>query len=72
MYFDNLQEFLSMGGHGLYVWLSYGLTWLVILVTIVAPLYQQKRFFAQQTQLQRRLSAHTYSKADSNSDNQLD
>ena len=23
-YFDTLSDFLTMGGHGLYVWLAYG------------------------------------------------
>jgi len=30
MYFDSLNEFLAMGGHGLYVWMSYGLFVLVL------------------------------------------
>ena len=35
MYFTSLNEFLAMGGHGLYVWLSYGifiavLTWNIL------------------------------------------
>ena len=29
-----LQEFFAMGGHGLYVWLSYALSWSVILVFV--------------------------------------
>ncbi len=31
MQFDNLQAFLAMGGHGLYVWLAYGATLLVLI-----------------------------------------
>ena len=31
MAFDSVAEFLAMGGHGLYVWLSYGATYLVLL-----------------------------------------
>ncbi len=28
--FDSFAEFLHMGGHGLYVWLAYGATYLVL------------------------------------------
>ncbi len=31
MYFDSLSEFLAMDGHGLYVWMSYGIFIVVIL-----------------------------------------
>ncbi len=30
MAFDSFTEFLAMGGHGFYVWLSYGLTFMVL------------------------------------------
>lgn len=30
MQFDSLNEFVAMGGHGLYVWLAYGATLLVL------------------------------------------
>jgi heme exporter protein D len=28
--FDSIAEFVQMGGHGLYVWLAYGATYLVL------------------------------------------
>ncbi len=31
MYFDSFSEFVAMGNHGLYVWLSYGIFLAVIL-----------------------------------------
>ena len=31
MYFDSFAEFLRMGGHGLYVWVAYGSTLVVLL-----------------------------------------
>ena len=31
MYFDSFAEFLQMGNHGLYVWVAYGSTLLVLL-----------------------------------------
>ncbi len=32
MSFGSLAEFLAMGGHGLYVWLSYGAALLVVVL----------------------------------------
>lgn len=52
MSFDSFSEFLSMGGHGLYVWLSYALGVVVIVTNLVAPLRAGKRL---QQQLTRRL-----------------
>lgn len=42
MAFQSFSEFLNMGGHGLYVWLSYGLGILTILLSLVLPLQQSK------------------------------
>ena len=36
MQFDSFSEFVAMGGHGLYVWLAYGATVAVLLVSSVA------------------------------------
>lgn len=47
MSFNSFSEFLSMGGHGLYVWLSYALGLVIILVNLVAPLRAGKRLQAQ-------------------------
>ncbi len=41
----NLQEFFAMGGYGLYVWTSYGLTLVVLLANIIIPVIQRKQFF---------------------------
>ena len=35
MQFDSLNEFFAMGGHGLYVWLAYGATFLVLVGVVV-------------------------------------
>ena len=32
MQFENLNDFLNMGGHALYVWLAYGTTLTVLVV----------------------------------------
>ena len=36
MSFASLGEFLAMGGHGLYVWLAYGATLLVVVANVVS------------------------------------
>ncbi|EGY33201.1 heme exporter protein CcmD [Aggregatibacter actinomycetemcomitans] len=38
MFFQSWGEFINMGGYGFYVWLSYGLSLLVIGVLIVQSL----------------------------------
>ncbi len=35
-------EFLNMGGYAFYVWTSYGITFVVLLVNIVLPIIQRK------------------------------
>ncbi|TCK07099.1 heme exporter protein CcmD [Marinobacterium mangrovicola] len=58
MSFNSFTEFLSMGGHGLYVWLSYALGLAVILLNLVAPLMERSRLVAQ---LKRRLQRENQS-----------
>lgn len=36
-------EFFEMGGYAFFVWMSYGLTLLVIVANIVMPLIQRKQ-----------------------------
>lgn len=38
MYFDSLQQLLWMNGHGIYVWSSFVICWLVMVGLIVRPL----------------------------------
>jgi heme exporter protein D len=52
--FSSWHDFLYMGGHYLYVWLSYGIGVCGIIVTLARPLLARRRFFAQQRQLVRR------------------
>lgn len=39
----SLQEFFAMGGYAFYVWTSYGLTFLVLLLNIIIPVMQRKQ-----------------------------
>jgi heme exporter protein D len=54
MNFANWHDFLYMGGHYLYVWLSYGIGITGIVVTLVRPIRARRRFFSQQQQRARR------------------
>ena len=42
----NLSEFLDMGGYAFYVWTSYGISLLVLLLNVVAPVRQRKKLLA--------------------------
>ncbi len=39
----NLNEFLHMGGYAFYVWTSYGIALLVLLVNVITPLRQRRK-----------------------------
>ncbi|WP_415905121.1 heme exporter protein CcmD [Neptuniibacter sp. QD48_55] len=43
MSFDSFSDFVAMGGHGLYVWLSYAIALFVIVINIVNPALQKKK-----------------------------
>ncbi|MGS2716842.1 heme exporter protein CcmD [Eionea flava] len=51
--FDSLMDFLTMDGHGIYVWLSYAVTGIALLLLAVSPTIQQRRFIIQQKRQQR-------------------
>ena len=44
----NWQEFFAMGGYAFYVWMSYGITVIVMLVIVITPIVQRKQFLRQQ------------------------
>lgn len=43
--FASFADFIAMGKHGLYVWLSYGIGLGIILYNVVAVLLKKERFF---------------------------
>lgn len=47
MPFQSLSEFFAMGGHGLYVWLSYGIATLVISFILVSPRLARKQLYKE-------------------------
>lgn len=57
MSFVSLSDFLAMGGHGLYVWLSYGATGLVVLANVMALRISRGRFLRESRALERRAAA---------------
>ena len=40
---SNFSHFIHMGGYGFYVWSSYGLALLVLLVNAVLPVIQRRK-----------------------------
>jgi len=58
MYFDNFSEFLAMGGHGLYVWIAYGLTAVIFIFNLIIPIFKRKRIIVEQTRQLRREELH--------------
>lgn len=54
MSFESFAEFIDMGGHGSYVWLSYAIALAVVIVNIVSPLLQKRQIFSEQARRLRR------------------
>jgi heme exporter protein D len=46
MAFSNLSDFLAMGGYGFYVWLSYGISALSIVLYIIFVRVQGKKIIS--------------------------
>lgn len=42
-YFDNLNDFITMGDHGRYVWASYGLTLFALIGLMIQSRSQRRR-----------------------------
>jgi heme exporter protein D len=57
MSFGSVSEFLAMGGHGLYVWLSYGAALIIVLYNVISVQVRQRRYFRHARDLERRRAA---------------
>lgn len=57
MSFDSLGEFLTMGGHGLYVWMSYAASVIVVLANVIAVRRARARTLREALALERRLTS---------------
>ena len=53
----NWQEFFAMGGYGFYVWVSYGVCTVVLILLIVYPVQQRKRLLRQLALKQKRMQS---------------
>lgn len=42
----SLTEFLHMGGYGFYVWTSYGLTLVVLVINVLIPIWRRQKLIA--------------------------
>jgi len=51
---NSFAEFLAMGGYGFYVWMSYGISTVVLLLNVVIPIIQKKQFLRELALKQKR------------------
>lgn len=58
MQFTDINTFLNMGGHGFYVWLSYGVGLLVFLIAFISPILEKKKIMKELSQFQKRQMKH--------------
>jgi len=42
---ESLRTFLHMGGYAFYVWVSYGVALIVLLVNVILPRKREQEFF---------------------------
>ncbi len=54
MYFESFSEFLNMGGHGLYVWMAYGLSAVLLAINVVLPIMHKRQLVKEQARKLRR------------------
>ena len=47
MHFDSFSAFLEMGGYGFFVWLSYGVSLLVVVVFIIYVKLDKRKLIAE-------------------------
>ncbi len=50
----NWSEFFAMGGYAFYVWTSYGIALVVLLLNVIIPVVQRKQFLRQLLMKQKR------------------
>lgn len=50
-----MQEFFQMGGYAFYVWMSYGLTFFILLINFILPLQNRKAIVQKLARKARRM-----------------
>ena len=58
MAFDSLSAFLAMGGHGVYVWASWGITLLLLVATVVHARVERRALLRDLRRRARREQRH--------------
>ena len=54
-----LTEFFHMGGYAFYVWTSYGLAMIVLLLNVILPMRQRKKLLNDIARTARRVRRNT-------------
>jgi len=52
--FSSFAEFVAMGNHGVYVWTSYGISLVVLLLNVALPLLARRRHLQEEARRLRR------------------
>ena len=50
----SVSEFFHMGGHGFYIWVSYGLALILMVAAFISPILQERKLIKQITRRLRR------------------
>ncbi|WP_249960779.1 heme exporter protein CcmD [Histophilus somni] len=69
MFFQSWSDFFYMGGHGLYVWLSYGISFLAIVGLGLQNIYLRKALFKEIQREQLRSVRQKNTQAENNGEN---
>lgn len=56
--FESIADFITMNGHGPYVWASYAITFAVLVFLLLSPVLQKKAFVKQQIKQQKLAQAN--------------
>jgi len=51
---NSFAEFLAMGGYGFYVWTSYAISFVVLLLNVIVPMAQRKQLLRELALKQKR------------------
>ncbi len=51
--FETLADFITMSGHGPFVWAAYGITFGALFFLLFSPVVQKKAFIKQQQKMQK-------------------
>jgi len=53
-----MKEFFQMGGYAFYVWMSYGLTLIILLINFILPLQNRRSILQKLARKARRATHH--------------